>query len=96
MTTTTAEQIANIFGNDGQRWELADGRDLDEVCRAHGAVLPDAEWNTRDSDIRRYTFGDGSSIVASGGAWDLGLDPGCWCWAGVGHSDDCAAAHNIG
>lgn len=49
---------------------------------------------TRDDgfDVVAYDFADGSVITIAAGAWDLGY-PGCFCWQGAGHKDDCPVAH---
>src|SRR5690606_32795553 len=65
---TTAERVARLLGNDGQRWETEDGKTLDELASeagAHTETHPDKQYLTR------YVFPDGSAIVASEGAWDI-------------------------
>ena len=82
-----AEAIAELF-EDGQSFEAADGRSLDEVCTEAGADV------VRDGDQVRYEFVDGSVLTAVGGGWDLGFS-GCWCWRGANggrHVDGCHRA----
>ena len=87
MNKTTAEQIAEQFHNDGQRWNTDDGIPLSHIC--------EAEYPTTDrrADSTRYTFADGSVILATDGGWDLGY-AGCWCWEGEGHTEACEARKN--
>jgi hypothetical protein len=79
---TTAARVAAMFGNDGQQFSLADGRDVERVCRDLGARFPDAIFNRENGRVR-YEFRDGSAIIVqSGYAWDL-RHPKCtcgWCW----------------
>ncbi|HET6495377.1 MAG TPA: hypothetical protein VFH61_08445 [Thermoleophilia bacterium] len=84
-TTSTAERVAESVGNDGQ---LFDG--LEAACEAAGGSR-----TARAYDSERWSFRDGSSIVVSGAAWDLGV-PGssadCYCWDPDGegeHHEDC-------
>lgn len=59
---TIAEQIAAELGNDGARWETDDGRNVEEIfaerCIDYTSELP-----------TRYTFEDGSYIVAGNSGW---------------------------
>jgi hypothetical protein len=75
---TDAQRLAHLLGDDGQTWETEDGRTLEELAAARGAVVtahPNRPYLTR------YAFNDGSAIVASEGAWDIeGSTP--WSWAG--------------
>lgn len=96
-TQTTAEQVAAQF-HDGQTYETADGRTLDEVCRAAGSGRPAYrdDQHTNDSETQRaYEFPDGSAIVdAHGDAWDV-RDPDCvcgFCWEGGGCDEMCQTA----
>lgn len=86
---TTAEKIAEMFANDGQVFELADGRNLDTVC----ADL-EGSRHARDGGTC-WSFDDGSVIVAGTHAWDLGI-PGsgdtCYCWRISGHFPTCGEA----
>jgi hypothetical protein len=77
MDTTTAETISAQLSDDGQRFETADGWTLPELCRQAAAILSRDEKR----QLVRYGFADGSSIIASGAAWDLGVGD-CFCWAG--------------
>ncbi len=81
---TTAEKIADLLDNDGQNFETDDGRILGDLLIGEGAVL---KWSNKYA-ATRYTLPDGSSITIAGPAWDLGY-PDCFCWQGVGHTDDC-------
>jgi hypothetical protein len=76
--STIAEQVSEMFGDDGQRWE-ADGRRLSEVMTERGAEME------RSKGSERYRFTDGSSIIVEDGGWDLGFDDApehCYCWSG--------------
>ncbi len=85
---TTAEKIANEFGNDGQQFDLPgtadpndpDGEDtqLSDVCEARGGV-PDYR-DGRGTDTVAYRFADGSVLTIAGACWDLG----CYCHQGAG------------
>jgi hypothetical protein len=80
-TQTTAEQIAERFGNDGQNWRDNAGAHLDEVCEA---ACVSCRWRDgyRTGDTYRYVFSDGSAIVVAGDAWDIeGAEP--FSWAGL-------------
>ncbi len=86
-TKTTAEQVAEIFSNDGLTWVVEiDGEDLDlvDVMIRHGAML-DERGPGREE---RWIFPDGSVITLAEEAWDLGYT-GCFCWAGIGHNAGC-------
>lgn len=84
MTTTVAERIGALYGNDGQK-----SQGLEEACVARGgrAVLWGYDWE-------KWRFPDGSAIVVQAGVWDYALDPaddGCHCWEGEGeHNATCA------
>lgn len=88
---TTAQKISQLLNDDGQRFEAADGTDIDTLCQRAGGRQ---EWRDgyRTGDVYAWRFDDGSSIVGGSAAWDIGVSPDCYCWAGVGHSDDCKAA----
>ena len=75
---TTAERIAGLLGDDGERWETDDGVTFDDLCAEAGAV------RIRDSarELTRYEFPDGSAIVAGVGAWDIEGDKP-FSWAGA-------------
>lgn len=74
-----AQEVADLLGNDGTNWEAADGRSLGSVCSG--------SYVTRDGNRTKYEFGDGSCIVASGAAWDLGYpEADCYCWASMDHN----------
>jgi len=86
-TKTTAEQVAEIFHNDGMTWTVEiNGEDLDlvDAMRQYGGELdeigPDRE--------ERWLFADGSVITLAEEAWDLGYT-GCFCWSGIGHNAGC-------
>lgn len=80
--TTTAQKIAEQFGNDGQQFTDDEGHELACVCRDMGAIHPGATFNSEGGKTR-YEFRDGSAIVVQDGyAWDL-RHPRCtcgWCW----------------
>jgi hypothetical protein len=75
-TKSIAEQISARFHDDGQRFEDADGHELDQVC-AEKAVRTD-----KRGDPIRYEFDDDSVIVIAGDGWDFGIPgcAGCYCW----------------
>ena len=83
----TAEQIIEQFGSDGQNWENDNGAHLDDVCAEAGSTVI---WRDgyRSGDVYKHMFIDGSVITCSGAAYDLGYRD-CWCWQGVGHTEDC-------
>ena len=83
-TATQAERIAALFGADGERWALPDGRTIDDVCVAAAR----SRGLTSDGQSR-WIFDDGSLIVDDGTRWDIGLDRRCYCMRGAGHRDDC-------
>ncbi len=81
MKKSDAERIAELMGNDGQVYKTAEGRTLDETCRAHGAAVKTRQGSQGDTQIR-YQFADGSAIVDGGAAWDIeGTKP--WSWQGA-------------
>lgn len=82
---TKAQEISKRYSDDGQIWRDANEVYLETACRE--ADASEAEHNTG----RRFTFSDGSVITTSGGGWDFGYAE-CFCWAGVGHTDDCEAS----
>ncbi len=86
---TTAEKIASLLHDDGQVWESDEGFLFTEMVEENGAH---AEWRDgyRIGEVVRYTFPDSSVITEAGAAWDFGY-PDCFCWQGVGHTDDCTA-----
>ena len=85
---TTAQDIAALYGNDGQRFTASDGSELVDTLDCHGKH--DSQWGND-----RWTFDDGSAIVIHGDAWDLVKDPddpSCHCFAGLqDHATDCPA-----
>ena len=85
---TTAEHIALQFKNDGQIFEV-DGIHIADICYDSTPHGPDII-----GDSERYEFIDGSAIVLTGGAWDIGFPAPatCHCWpdgSGGRHNDDC-------
>lgn len=87
---TSAQHIADLLGNDGQRWATPDGVTLDDLIDLHGGRI-EHQPNT-GCDSWRAVFPDSSAITVSGGAaWDIGYTT-CWCWAGNGH-ENCTAGH---
>lgn len=46
---TIAQQVAEILGEDGERFETKDGRDLEDVCSEHGAQVTYAD-RVQDDD----------------------------------------------
>ncbi len=77
-----AGTVAEIMGNDGQKYDLLDGRTLRDVCEEHGATTE------VDGDTMKFTFSDESMITDSGSAWDISYAD-CGCWGGGGHTDEC-------
>jgi hypothetical protein len=84
---TSAQHIADLLSNDGQRWATHDDVQMDELIDLHGGAIE--RRSGASSDEWRAVFPDGSAITVSGGAWDIGY-AGCWCWAGHGH-ENCTA-----
>jgi hypothetical protein len=86
---TTAQLIADDFGNDGTNFEYVgsslDYREqrLEDLCEFGACHI------RRDGGRTQYVFADESSIVVAGAAWDIGLSPRCYCWEGAGHCDGC-------
>lgn len=80
--TTEAHQIAELFDGDGQKFTAETGEDLFDVLEKY-STSKDQDW---DNGRTAFIFSDDSSIVVAGPAWDLGLSPDCFCWAGVGHT----------
>lgn len=100
MTTnenTRAEEFAEYFGNDGQRFDMQDGTTFSEKMGAMGVV---PEYSRRvylgsgeldyesgyESDLAfgdpiRWVFSDGSCIVSAGDAWDFEGDE-LFSWRG--------------
>lgn len=85
---THAHQIGARLHNDGQVFADNDGYTLDDMA---GDLGGRKEQHPRKPDVYRWVFGDGSVITVAGDAWDDGYSD-CWCWAGVGHSDECQPA----
>ena len=75
---TTAESVALIMGNDGQRWETPSGTTLGEVCETYGGL-----YRLVRGEHDKWIFRDGSTITAVGDGWNLGYQDD---W---GHPDDC-------
>ena len=82
----TAHEVGARYGDDGQRWEDADGVLLGDACLEAGAQ---PRVNEANSSLIRFTFSDGSALTIAGGGWDYGYAD-CWCWDGTGHDEDCA------
>lgn len=88
MSRTIAETIAAALNDDGQNWRTSDGQTMDDLIDLHDGVLTWRDgWRT--GDTVRANFSDGSCITMAGEAWDVGF-PTCFCWAGIGHNDDCS------
>jgi len=86
MTQTIAQQISRLFGDDGQRFEADDGRDIGDVCEEKSART-DRERRGYAGCATRYEFEDGSAIVTRDGGWDIGIPhcAACYCWEGADH-----------
>ncbi len=86
-STTQAQTISERFGNDGQAWEDGDGVALVDALGTAGARC----WSNRSDSTLRYQLPDGSAVIITGEAWDLGItddpDPNavdrreCVCWS---------------
>ncbi len=86
---TTAQKIAEQLHDDGQVWETDGGITFGRLVAEESSR---ADWRDgyRTGEVVRYTFLDGSVITEAGAAWDFGyLD--CFCWQGVGHTEECTA-----
>lgn len=94
---TIAEQIADRLGNCGTNFTTTKGEaiSLDDLARSRGASLSYARvsygldgethviptYDKSNLDLIRYTFSDGSAIVAASACWDIeGAVP--WSFAG--------------
>ena len=64
--TTQAENIAALFGNDGQVFENDEGQRIEETCEGHQPVRVDQDW---DHEATRWVFDDGSWLAIVGGCW---------------------------
>ncbi len=93
---TIAQQIATRFNNDGQTWTAPSDNPSNSAGEDHiqDVCLDLAEDTSHTAGADRYDFADGSSIVITSSAWDLGLPGGCFCWEGAGHDDTCDRAQN--
>ena len=100
MTTITdAQKIATRFGDDGQRWADPAGVSLHDALKGAGAKLEHYR-----NDVCRHQFLDGSALIVTNEAWDLGItddpDPdavdrrNCTCWSDDGETcrepDNCS------
>lgn len=84
---TTAEKVADLANDDPDICTRTLGFSC--ICRIAGGFDCKIE---RRGYLVRFTYQDGSSIVAVGAAWGYGWDisyPDCWCWRGSGHHGDC-------
>jgi hypothetical protein len=88
---TTAERIAELFDNDGQRYELADGRELSEICDAEDVCMCEA----LDDGGTKWTFADASMLVDHGYGWDVGISEHCTCGKGAGHHAACRVGSTV-
>lgn len=100
--TTTAQQVARMFGDDGsefflrgpnrERLEDTDGEryGIGDVCAMFGC-----HSHRIGHDTVREQFSDGSAIVIAVGGWDLAIEGSsedCSCWADADHgqhTEDC-------
>jgi len=89
---TIAQEIAEQFNMDGQCWTNEDGIELVDLLKAR------TSYGDRDDDESgetcRYTFSDGSTIIANSAWWDLGFKD-CFCPLGMGHAHDCETLPEI-
>lgn len=90
---TQADHVAQIMGDDGQRWTAPDGRPLKQVCADMGARFePYDEEATADGPGWWVRFPDGSCIVVTLGGWDVAC-PECGVWQEAGeHREGCSRA----
>ena len=80
MTHTVADKVAALFDNDGQHFELDDGRTLHDVMVDDFDATVDSLDDIVDTPVA-YRFADGSAIVVIGDGWDVeGGEP--FTWAG--------------
>jgi len=80
MEHKMADQVVALFDNDGQRFELDDGRDLHAVMLDDFGAVVHRSGGFVDSPVA-YQFADGSGIVVHGDGWDIeGNEP--FSWAG--------------
>ena len=71
---TTAQTIAELFGNDGQCF-VAEIQ-IEEICEQHSGRVGKTINSKRQATL--YRFLDDSAIVVAGDAWDY-LHPDCSC-----------------
>ena len=85
---TDAKVLALMLDNNGQRWETDDGRTLEDVAMAMGAL---SVCYADDGTAHRVRFLDGSDLILAVNGWDFPMsdDPRCFCWKGAGHTDTC-------
>lgn len=94
---TTAQKIAEQFGNDGQQWTDAEGRRFEDVCAEQSDRVLHHQRGIAGAPVR-YEFSDGSALVVAGDGWDLGFpgeDLECYCWPeanGGRHTEECGEA----
>lgn len=72
---TIAEKVAEMLGDQGDRFFAEDGRNLHEIALEMGALV---ERHPENHCLTRYEFGDGSAIVSCEAYW--GLEEG-WPWS---------------
>lgn len=73
VAQTTAEEIAEHYGNDGHNFHNEAGVSIGCYCQNRGA-----QWhiNPFATNTTRFAFPDGSAIVIAGDAWDIeGKEP---------------------
>ena len=95
LDLSTAQMVARMLDDDGQRFETEDGTEFDTLMAQYGAQVTYAnrigdalhytfEPGTRSgwypSDPINYRFPDGSAIIAIGGGWDLEGGEGPFSW----------------
>ena len=88
MTKTTAELVGEQLGDDGETFVTIMGVRLLDPERCYGGET--VHWR---GDSHRHTYKDGSVITVAGDYWDYGF-PGCFCWQGAGHNEDCPQTYN--
>ena len=80
---TTAERISEMFGDDGQVFEIPVGEGLHRTLDSVSVdAMAHVDWkHGLATDTYRYTYPDCSVITVAGDGWDFGY-PDCFCWKG--------------
>lgn len=84
--TTIAERIAARMRGG---WTTPSGTTIQALCER---LADRREVHQGRREVHhKFIFEDGSSIIITGGGWDVGFtDASCYCWASEGyHLPDC-------